>query len=346
MMTARFACTARSVVWLPRPVAATIAVLVAVVLAGCSVSPASMDMRNPLADGGQYDISMQFADVLNLPVGARIALGGLTVGRVKQVKLGDDAATVTARVDKSVSLPASIHASVLQDTLLGEAYVRLEAPDGAAGDGPNLRGGSVLPLTQTSPPRSVESTLSILADYFGSGSVQDVSRTITKLNTALPKNRTEFNDLSRQLNRDITGIGESTGEVNRLLDSATAMADRLAKQENNFKYILSPYHMKYWSNQGKLMSNIGVLLPAVGGMLQQGTWLIPLMNSSSDLFELLTADMVSLGSAIHGGSILVNKNLVPFVKSPTVKVDSVKDGAGQDVSDGAVKLLRMIGQAR
>ena len=126
----------------------------------------------------------------------------------------------------------------------------------------------------------------------------------------------------------------------------TEMADRIAKQEKNFKDVLSPYHLKYWSNQGKLMSNIGVLLPAVGGMLQQGSWLIPLMNSSSDLFELLTADMVSLGSAIHGGSILVNKNLAPFLKKPVVKVDSVTNTAGQDVSPGAIKVLRLIGQAR
>ena len=176
--------------------------------------------------------------------------------------------------------------------------------------------------------------------------MQDVSKTITRLNTALPKDRPQFDLLSTQLNRDVTGIGANTSEVNRLLDSATEMADRIAKQEKNFKDVLSPYHLKYWSNQGKLMSNIGVLLPAVGGMLQQGSWLIPLMNSSSDLFELLTADMVSLGSAIHGGSILVNKNLAPFLKKPVVKVDSVTNTAGQDVSPGALKVLRLIGQAR
>lgn len=337
--------THRAVRWLPRRVSAAIVVGAALALAGCGVSPANMDMRNPLADGDQYEVKLQFADVLNLPIGARISLGGLTVGRVKAVDLGEEAATVTVRVDKSVPLPSDIHASVLQDTLLGEAYVRLEAPEKASG-ATTLRPGAVLPLKQTSPPRSVESTLTILADYFGSGSVQDVSKTITRLNTALPKDRPQFDRLSAQLSRDVTGIGANTSEVNRLLDSATEMADRVALQEKNFKDTLSPYHMKYWSNQGKLMSNIGVLLPAVGGMLQQGSWLIPLMNSSSDLFELLTADMVSLGSAIHGGSILVNKNLAPFVKKPVVKVDSVANGAGQDVSAGALKVLRLIGQAR
>ncbi|AUN42287.1 MlaD family protein [Tsukamurella tyrosinosolvens] len=338
--------TRSAVRWLPRRVSAAIVIGAAVVLAGCGVSPANMDMRNPLGDGDQYDVQLQFADVLNLPIGARISLGGLTVGRVKAVALGEDAATVTVRVDKTVSLPSDIHASVLQDTLLGEAYVRLETPEKSTGTAAPLRAGAVLPLRQTSPPRSVESTLTILADYFGSGSVQDVSKTITRLNTALPKDRPQFDLLSTQLNRDVTGIGANTSEVNRLLDSATEMADRIAKQEKNFKDVLSPYHLKYWSNQGKLMSNIGVLLPAVGGMLQQGSWLIPLMNSSSDLFELLTADMVSLGSAIHGGSILVNKNLAPFLKKPVVKVDSVTNTAGQDVSPGALKVLRLIGQAR
>ncbi|GAB3130172.1 hypothetical protein GCM10027289_14140 [Tsukamurella serpentis] len=332
--------------WLPRRAASVLAAGATVVLAGCSVSPANMDMRNPLGGSDQYDIKMQFADVLNLPIGSRLALGGLTVGRVKAVELGEQAATVTARVDRATTLPSEIHASVLQDTLLGEAYVRLEMPEGTSGSGAPLRAGATLPLTQTSPPRSVESTLTILADYFGSGSVQDVSRTITRLNTALPKDRPQFDKLSQQLSRDVTGLGSATAEVNRLLDSATSMADRIAKQEANFRFTLSPHNMKYWKNQGKLMSNIGVLLPAVGGMLQQGSWLIPLMNSSSDLFELLTADMVALGSAIHGGSILVNKNLVPFLKKPTVKVDSVTDPQGQDLSEGAIKVLRLIGGAR
>ncbi|RDH09604.1 MlaD family protein [Tsukamurella pulmonis] len=338
--------TRRAVRWLPRRLSTAIVVGAAVTLAGCGVSPANMDMRNPLSDGDQYEVKLQFADVLNLPIGARISLGGLTVGRVKAVALGEDAATVTVRMDKSVSVPSDIHASVLQDTLLGEAYVRLEMPEKSTGATQPLRAGAVLPQTQTSPPRSVESTLTILADYFGSGSVQDVSKTIERLNTALPKERPQFDLLSTQLSRDVTGLGANTAEVNRLLDSATEMADRIAKQEANFKDTLTPYHMKYWANQGKLMSNIGVLLPAVGGMLQQGYWLIPLMNSSSDLFELLTADMVSLGSAIHGGSVLVNKNLVPFVTKPVVKIDSVTNTAGQDVSPGAIKVLRLIGQAR
>lgn len=338
--------TRTTVRWLPRPATAALALIAAATVTGCTVSPANMDLRNPLADGDQYELKMEFADVLNLPVGARLALGGLTVGRVKAVSLAESAATVTARVDRTVTLPSDIHASVLQDTLLGEAYVRLEAPENASPTSSQLRAGATLPLTQTSPPRSVESTLTVLADYFGSGSVQDISRTITKLNTALPKDRPQFEQLSTQLSRDVTGIGASTAEVNRLLDSVTEMADRTAKQEANFKYTLNPYNMKYWMNQGKLMSNIGVLLPAVGGMLQQGYWLIPLMNSSSDLFELLTADMVSLGSAIHGGSILVNKNLAPFVAKPVVKVESVTGPGGQDLSPGAEKVLRMIGQAR
>lgn len=338
--------TRSAVRWLPRRVATAVLIGASVALAGCGVSPANMDMRNPLADSDQYDVKLQFADVLNLPIGARISLGGLTVGRVKAVDLGEEAATVTVRLDKDVSLPSDIHASVLQDTLLGEAYVRLETPEGPAGNAAPLRAGAVLPLSQTSPPRSVESTLTILADYFGSGSVQDVSKTITRLNTALPKDRPQFDLLSAQLSRDVTGLGGNTAEVNRLLDSATEMADRIAKQEKNFKDTLSPYHLKYWFNQGKLMSNIGVLLPAVGGMLQQGSWLIPLMNSSSDLFELLTADMVSLGTAIHGGSTLVNKNLVPFLNKPVVKVESVTNTAGQDVSAGTLKVLRLIGQAR
>ncbi|GAA1082057.1 MlaD family protein [Tsukamurella spumae] len=338
--------TRKPVRWLPRSVAAAIALTAGVLLAGCTVSPANMDMRNPIGGGDQYDVKLQFADVLNLPIGARISLGGLTVGRVKAVDLGDDAATVTVRVDKSVELPSDIHASVLQDTLLGEAYVRLEAPATPSGSATPLRAGSVVPLSQTSPPRSVESTLTILADYFGSGSVQEISRTINRLNTAVPKDRPQFKQLSDQLSRDVTGIGSSTAEVNRLLDSATETADRLAKQEKNFKDTLTPYHLKYWRNQGKMMSNIGALLPAVGSMLQQGTWLIPLMNSSSDLFELLTADMVSLGTAIHGGSILVNKNLVPFLDKPVVRLDSVTGAGGQDLSPGMVKVLRLIGQAR
>ena len=61
--------TRSAVRWLSRRVSAAIVIGAAVVLAGCGVSPANMDMRNPLGDGDQYDVQLQFADVLNLPAG-------------------------------------------------------------------------------------------------------------------------------------------------------------------------------------------------------------------------------------------------------------------------------------
>lgn len=332
---------------LPRWITAVAAALtVALTTAGCTLSPANMDLRNPLADGGQYRIAMEFEDVLNLPIGARVAFGGMNVGRITSVDLGSDSATVGARIDKSTQLPTDVHASIAQDTLLGEAYVRLELPRGAQPDGDLLTAGSVLPLTQTSPPRSVENTLTVLANYFGSGSVEELSSAIKKLNTSLPRGNEKFTDLTVQIGADVTGLAAGTEELNRTLDAAVDTFETMASHNQDFKYTLTPYHMEYWRKQGALMSNIGVLLPAVGSMFEQGFWLIPLMDSSSDLFELLTADMVSLGDAIHGGSVLINESLVPFVRKPTVQVDSVVSADGQKLDEGAVKVLRMLGQAR
>ncbi len=329
-----------------RRLLAAIALATAAVTAtGCSVSPATMDISNPLVGRHDYQIQLQFADALNLPIGAQITYTGLRVGRVARVSLSNAAATVTARIDAGIRLPDSVRASIVQDTLLGESYVRLEQPAGAPAE-PMLAAGGVVPLTQTTPPRSVEGTLTVLANYFGTGSLQQVSSAIAKFNTSLPPDLTRLTKLSAQIGKDVDGVAASNVEVNRLLDSLVTTGSTLRSHNADFLWVLTPYHMRYWHNQGLLMSNVGSLLPAVQSLFTGGYWMIPMMDSISNLLDLVTVDGVTLGTAIHNGSTLINDHVAPFVADPQVNVDSIVTSGGQDLGPGLTDILRILGGTR
>lgn len=317
----------------------------AVTTVGCSVSPATMDFSNPLSGGGDFSVAMRFADALNLPVGAQITYTGLRVGRVAKVALAPGAAVVTAQISKGADLPTTVRASIVQDTLLGESYVRLEQPTGSSG-AVKLHAGSVLPLAQTTAPRSVEGTLTVLADYFGTGSVQRISETVTKVNSSLPADPGKLSRLSSQIGKDVSGVSAAQTEVNDLLDSLVDTSKTMRNHNADFQWVLTPYHMRYWHNQGLLMSNVGSLLPAVQSLFTGGYWMIPMMDSISDLLDLITVDGVTLGRAIHSGSALVNDHIAPIAVEPQIDVGSVATSDGRNLAPGMADILRMIGGGR
>ncbi|GAA4391005.1 hypothetical protein GCM10023147_19540 [Tsukamurella soli] len=330
---------------LPRLVTGAALATVAATATACSVSPATMDFSNPLSSRHDYRVELQFADALNLPIGAQVTYTGLRVGRVAAVTLTPNAATVTARIQQGTQLPAAVQASIVQDTLLGESYVRLARPAGAP-ESPLLHAGSVLPVSQTTPPRSVEGTLTVLANYFGTGSLQQVSATIAKVDTALPPDTARLGRLSTQIGRDVSGVAGAATEVDRLLDSLNTTARTMRSHNADFQWVLTPYHMRYWHNQGELMSNVGSLLPAVQSLFTGGYWMIPMMDSISDLLDLVTVDGVTLGDAIHGGSTLLTDHVAPMAADPQVVVQSIVSDDGRDLGAGLTDILRMLGGTR
>ncbi len=96
-----------------------------------------------------YRVDMHFDEASQLAVESDVRISGVSVGKVKQIKLGDDGlADATIELDpKYAPIPVDTQAMLRQKTLLGETYVELTPGDK---DGPVIPEGGTLPQAQIS----------------------------------------------------------------------------------------------------------------------------------------------------------------------------------------------------
>ena len=80
------------------------------------------------SDRDGYDITIEFANVLNLPDHAKVVMDGTRVGVMTKVTLTSRGVDVTSRIDHGVVVPSNAHAVLQQATVLGDTYVALERP--------------------------------------------------------------------------------------------------------------------------------------------------------------------------------------------------------------------------
>ena len=77
-----------------------------------------------------YNITIEFANVLNLPQRAKVVMDGTKVGLVTNVTITSGGVDVTSRIDHDVVVPSNIHSVLQQATVLGDTYIALErAPE-------------------------------------------------------------------------------------------------------------------------------------------------------------------------------------------------------------------------
>src|SRR6185437_6198846 len=100
--------------------AAALVAVAAVLLSGCQ---GAYDLPLPggkAMDGKGYQVTVQFADVMDLVPQSAVKVNDVTVGRVVRISVQGWTARVTLHVDDSVHLPANATAQLQQTSLLGE----------------------------------------------------------------------------------------------------------------------------------------------------------------------------------------------------------------------------------
>ena len=99
------------------------------------------------AEVGFYSVSAKFNRIDGLAIGDSVRLGGIPVGTVGGVTLGDDyRAEVTFRIDAGVMLPTDTAAAIHTDGLFGSKFVVLEP----GGDETPIKSGGRISYTQDS----------------------------------------------------------------------------------------------------------------------------------------------------------------------------------------------------
>ena len=218
-------------------------VILSVVLSGCGLMsrgvydtalPGGADLGN-----SPYELSADFADVLDLVPQSAVKVDNVAVGRVSAIILNEDgrSARVSMDLNGKVSLPAGTTARVQQTSLLGEKYVALVRPESTTAAAP-LVDGDVVTLAATSQAVGVEEVLgalSMLLNGGGVGQFQDISRELQAVSTGRPEEIKAFLD---EMESFVTTLDDRSDSITDALDGLAALSKTLDGEKGKIENAL------------------------------------------------------------------------------------------------------------
>jgi phospholipid/cholesterol/gamma-HCH transport system substrate-binding protein len=79
-----------------------------------------------LTGAKSYTLNAEFNNISGVKLGADIQIAGVTVGKVRQLRLNEDnLAIVAMQVDKSVTVPVDSIASVKSQGIIGDKFIQI-----------------------------------------------------------------------------------------------------------------------------------------------------------------------------------------------------------------------------
>ena len=233
------------------------------------------------ADVGEhpYTVRVEFRDVLDLVPQAQVKVNDVPVGTIEAVELGPDGWTpvVTVIVNGRVQLPANAEAEVRQTSLLGEKFVELRAPRGAAPQG-RLDDGATIPVARTSRNAEVEEVLGALSLLLNGGGLPQIQTIARELNAALSGNEPQIRALLADLDRLVSALETRKGEITRALDGLNRLSASLAAQRGQI---------------GTALEGLG---PGLGVLADQRTQLVGMLQAL-DRLSVVAVDVINRSQA-------------------------------------------------
>ncbi|MQY25919.1 MlaD family protein [Nocardia aurantia] len=347
------------------PVAA-LAVAVALTAAGCDVRPADITVPGTGVRGPTYHLRIEFADVLNLPEGAKVIADGVRVGQLTGVTVvdpGPDAAkgrvVADVAIRRAVRLPVGTTAELRQETPLGDVHIALTTPDGAAGA---LAPDATIPLSDTTGSPPIEDILARLATFIGSGAITDIQDIVRTMNGVLPQDPADTARIAGTLGADLTDLAAHTDSIHALVGGLrTTTEDGLLGNAPKFDELLTPYGVQHTTDAINTTITVIFVLTALGPLAPSLRWLGPMLSALDDTTRavvpmLFGASVFDTGSPSNLAKLtdLVANRLVPFVdRGPKVNLVGVGSGdttaatpTSAEQTARVIDTLRMIGAVR
>ena len=200
-------------------------------LSGCEFrGAASLPLPGGQGNGDDaYQVTVEFADVLDLVPQSAVKVDDVTVGSVRSVEVDGFTARVVVSVNGDVVLPANSTASLRQTSLLGEKFVSFDPPPASEARG-RLRGGETIGLDRTTRSAEIEEVLSALSLVLNGGSLEQLQVINTELTAALKGREDKVKDLLDQLNVFVGGLDAQKAQIVRALDSLDRLGTRLVDE--------------------------------------------------------------------------------------------------------------------
>ncbi|MDP9219022.1 MAG: MCE family protein [Actinomycetota bacterium] len=215
--------------------------------------------------GKSYQVTVQFADVMDLVPQSAVKVDEVTVGRVERIAVDGWTARVTVRLKDSVQLPANATAELKQTSLLGEKYVALSPPENIASQG-KLVNGAVIPIARSTRTPEVEEVLGALSLLLNGGGVAQLKVITTELNKATHGNEAAIRDLVGRLNTFVGGLDAQKSQIVTALDAVDQLSGRLAAQRTDLAIALDhlPAGLKVLADQRAQLTKMLTALDRLG----------------------------------------------------------------------------------
>lgn len=287
--------------------------LVAIVgtLVGALLVLISMNLRHlPLISSSGASYRAEFSNSGGLTSGADVRVAGISVGKVKSVKVSGDHVEVRFTVRNGVRLGSTSSASVEIATVLGQLFMQVES----SGPG-RLSTGDAIPVARTTVPYTLLDAFGALGQNTQQTDLPTLRRSLDQL--AATVTATSPADVSATLtglSKIAQAVASRQGEITTLLHNAGQVAQTLAtngsalvsllSQGDTFLQMLVQRHAainQLLADTAQLGAELRTLIT------QNGARLTPLLSNLATISGVLASDKAQLEQSIKSvGQFSVN----------------------------------------
>jgi virulence factor Mce-like protein len=315
-----------------------------VTTSSCSLGPNDLPFFRG-GSGSGYDVTLEFASVLNLPSGAYVMMDGLEVGAVRTVDALGRQVRVTVKLQDGARVPSDVRAVIRQNTVLGDTYIALDHDPNNAVTG-YLEPGGTIPADRTISPPQLEDTIAVLANFVNGGSIQKVEDAMGRINTVMPA-MVDLRNLSSTVAVDMSDLAQHTGEIDRLLTGLDATAVAINNKSSTLSTVLSDSALHFWRRWAEnIVAYVSLVVPSVGSVFEGGMWLVPLLTSLADSAGAIRTVVDEGPSTTEQLSTFLRTTILPFAQHPAVNIRSIDSAAGDQLIADVEQVLRMLGAVK
>lgn len=175
-----------------------------------------LHVQNWVFGVARYTVTVQLPQAGGLYEGGNVSYRGVTVGRVRDVRLTDTGAEAVLSLDTAFEIPAlDLTAEVHSMSAIGEQYVAL-APHSSAG--PTLKNGDVIPVDRTQVPPDINSLVAA-----ANRGIEAIPH--DNLKTVVDESYAAVGGLGPELSRLLKGMSTLAIDARKNLDSLTTLID-------------------------------------------------------------------------------------------------------------------------
>lgn len=307
-------------------------VIAAVGVSGCSVVGGG---------GGHYTLTAYFSKTISLYTSSDVRVLGLHAGKVASVKADGNRVRVVLHVDKSIPVPADVHASIIPLSLIGERYIQLY-PAWTVGQ-PRATDGAVIPLERTDVPVEPDEALAAVKKFLDTLDPDATGRLVKNLGEDLKGTGPGLNEALDGLSKVAATLADKDEALGRIIDQFDTFTAAVSTREAQLGRVMD----EFATMTGMLADERRALEDLLKGLAQVSSDALDLVSENRaqldrDLtiltrtLQSVKANIGSVGQLLDSGPILVKGTLGAY--SPQFHRIDLRNSVSPTVAQGVQAL--------